>query len=472
MAVNPHIFREYDIRGVMDRDLTPAIVGAIGAEFATITRQALVAEGEIGAANRPLRLVVGRDGRLSSPVLAEALIQGMLQAGCQVTDIGLMPTPGLYYAAHRDQADAGIMITGSHNPPDHNGLKMVVQGRPFWGEAIRQLGQRLTLTPHPSRPGGERRLLDLRTEYRQRLVQEFEPGRPLKVVLDCGNGATGIIVPELMANLPGITSTILYPQVDGTFPNHHPDPTDPANLVDLQAKVAEMGADLGIAFDGDGDRLGVVDDQGGILWGDRLLILFARELLQRLPGSLVIGDVKCSQLLFDAVAQANGQPLMWKTGHSLIKAKMQETRAPLAGEMSGHFFFADRYYGFDDALYAAVRLLRLVAASPIPLSHQLADLTKVYATPELRLYCPDERKFAVMERMREQQQQIGSDRIEIDGIRVRLADGWWLLRVSNTQPALVARVEATHPAALHAIVAQLAEWLATEGVTIPAWELA
>ena len=459
--MNPHIFREYDIRGVADRDLTEALVTDLGTTFAAHVRE------KSGKA-APL-VAVGRDGRHSSPRLGACLAAGLARGGVDVVDVGLIPTPGLYFATHHFAADAGVMLTGSHNPPDYNGLKMSCLGLPVYGAEIQALRERLERGVEVgARPGRVRReeIIEI---YLRRLLQDYRPGRPVRVVMDCGNGATGVVAPELLKRLPGVAGEVLFAEVDGTFPNHHPDPTIPENLVDLWSAMQRTGAELGIAFDGDGDRIGALDEAGRVVWGDRLMILFARQLLKERPGQTVIGDVKCSQLLFDAVAAAGGTPLMWKTGHSLVKAKMKETGAPLGGEMSGHLFFADRYLGFDDALYAAVRLIEAVAAEETPLSGRLADLPEVYSTPELRLECPDARKFQVMERVVAEQRRRGGEYSDIDGVRVKRPGGWWLLRVSNTQPALVARVEADSREKLLDLVAEVETILAQEGIAFPAW---
>ncbi len=388
---NPHIFREYDIRGIADQDLTVSVVANLGTVFAAHVREQ---SGKVA----PL-VAVGRDGRHSSPHLGACLTDGLTRGGANVVDVGLVPTPGLYFATQHFAADAGVMLTGSHNPSNYNGLKMSRDGKPVYGAEIQALRERLNHGVIDSAQPGQMRQEAILETYLQRLLEDFRPGRPLKVVFDCGNGATGVVTPALLERLPGISGEVLFAEVDGSFPNHHPDPTIPKNLQDLRQRVQETGADLGIAFDGDGDRIGALDETGQVVWGDRQMILFARQILQEQPGETIIGDVKCSQLLFDAVAAAGGTPLMWKTGHSLVKAKMKETGAPLGGEMSGHLFFADRYYGYDDALYAAVRLIEAVATEAQPLSERLADLPTVYATPELRLECPDEHKFHIMARV-------------------------------------------------------------------------
>ncbi|HIJ85966.1 MAG TPA: phosphomannomutase/phosphoglucomutase, partial [Magnetococcales bacterium] len=376
----------------------------------------------------------------------------------------------LYFAMHHFKADAGIMVTGSHNPSDYNGLKMVKANRSVYGDQIQDLKKALMAAAFQDHPGGSIRQTDILATYLARLTQDFKPGRPVKVVLDCGNGASGVIAPQLLQQLPGIEGECIFAEVDGRFPNHHPDPTLPENLHQLRQRMQETGAELGIAYDGDGDRIGALDHQGRIIWGDRMMILFARQILATHPGATIIGDAKCSQVMFDAVAQAGGVPLMWKTGHSLIKTKMKETGAPLAGEMSGHLFFADRYLGFDDALYATVRLIEILAESPSTLAQRLSDLPEVYATPELRIDCPDEKKFQVMAHILKGEQKKGTEFSDVDGVRVRCPGGWWLLRVSNTQPALVARIEANSEARLHEIARQVAALLEPEGVKLPSWQ--
>ncbi|MBF0214578.1 MAG: phosphomannomutase/phosphoglucomutase [Magnetococcales bacterium] len=460
--INPYIFREYDIRGVMGRDLSPELFRDLGRTFAAHLRAESCRE--------VLTVAVGRDGRLSSPDLAAGMIEGLVQGGVRAIDIGLAPTPALYFATYRLEADAGIMITGSHNPSDHNGIKMMRAGKAVYGAEIQALKRRLEAGDNPVVPGGRREQVDLLEEYVERIAGDFHPGRSLKVVMDCGNGATGVVAGEILRRLSGVHGEVLFAEIDGTFPNHHPDPTEPKNLVALAERMRATGAELGIAFDGDGDRIGAMDAQGRILWGDLLMILFARDILSKDPGAAVIGDVKCSQRLFDAVAKAGGEPIMWKTGHSLIKTKMRESGAPLAGEMSGHLFFADRYYGFDDALYAAMRLLELAVARPGPLMDELANLPESFASPELRIPCPDEQKFIIMERILARLRDAGATLSDIDGARVRVPDGWWLLRVSNTQPILVARAEAQSPERLQAILQEVAALLAAEGVAFPAWQ--
>lgn len=488
-AGNAHIFREYDIRGIADKELSETLVANLGTVFAVHTRAAQADRtqvdrpqvDQVNAGKHPdqgkrMLVVIGRDGRHSSPRLAQSLAKGLARGGVDVIDVGLVPTPGLYFANYHFAADAAVMITGSHNPSDYNGMKMVRSNQSVYGTEIQTLRERLQEGVAVAEEPGEIRSEAILEQYLQRVTADFKPGRPIRVIFDCGNGATGVAAPQLLQQLPNIEGELLFSEVDGSFPNHHPDPTIPENLESLRQRMVETGAELGIAFDGDGDRIGALDETGRVVWGDRLMILFARDILQQKPGSTVIGDVKCSQLLFDAVDEAGGVPLMWKTGHSLVKTKMRETGAPLAGEMSGHLFFADRYLGYDDALYAAMRLIELLASTPETLSQRLTGLPEVFATPELRIDCPDDRKFQVMEtilemqRQKEKEQPQGVHFSAIDGVRVSSAEGWWLLRVSNTQPALVARVEAKSRAVLGCMVDELTATLAKEGVQLPAWQ--
>ncbi len=458
-----HIFREYDIRGLAGQELSESLMTGLGIAFAQHVRARRTQAG-------PFCIVAGRDGRHSSPALAQALINGLAQGGAQVIDCGLVPTPALYFANHHFAADAAIMVTGSHNPPEYNGLKMVRDHQSVYGAEIQAIRQRWEAGVLPVAETGEIQTGRVLERYLQRILADFKPGRSITVAMDCGNGVTGVVAPEMLVRLPGVSGDVLFAEVDGSFPNHHPDPTIPDNLRGLWHHMQETDAELGIAFDGDGDRIGALDETGRIVWGDRLMILFARDILAQKPGATIIGDVKCSQLLFDAVTAAGGSPLMWKTGHSLVKAKMRETGAPLAGEMSGHLFFADRYLGYDDALYAAMRLIELVASGPETLSQRLQNLPDCFSTPELRLHCPDDRKFQVMERILREQEARGTPFSAIDGIRVQTDQGWWLLRVSNTQPALVARIEAKSRAHLHQLVAELTVILAKEGITLPEWQ--
>ena len=466
------IFREYDIRGIADRELSENLVADLGMVFAMHVR----AEKEKAGSGSSLCIALGRDGRHSSPRLARSLAEGLVRGGADVVDVGLVPTPGLYFANHQFGTDAAIMLTGSHNPPDYNGLKMVRDGKSVYGAEIQALRQRLIQGVVPAVLPGKLRQEAILERYLARLTVDYKPGRPIHVIMDCGNGAAGVVASDLLKRLPNVVGEVLFAEVDGNFPNHHPDPTIPENLESLRLRMQESGAELGIAFDGDGDRIGALDETGSVVWGDRLMILFARDILRQQPGAMIIGDVKCSQLLFDEVLASGGLPLMWKTGHSLVKTKMRETGAPLAGEMSGHLFFADRYLGYDDALYAAVRLIELVAGGAETLAQRLHGLPEVFATPELRLECPDARKFQVMERilaeqrLQEQKKRPGVAFSDVDGIRVSTEEGWWLIRVSNTQPALVARVEAKSRAHLARLVDELTAMLAKEDVVMPVWQ--
>jgi phosphomannomutase len=452
---DPTILREYDIRGIVGTTLFPADAHALGRLFARVLAE---------AGGR--RAAVGYDGRLTSPELEGQLVDGLAAGGADVVRVGRGPTPMLYFAAATLGVDGGIMVTGSHNPPDHNGFKLVLGGKPFFGEAIQKLGQ-MALTLGPA--GAARGRVEERSvfaDYVARLAQDYDGKRPLSVVWDCGNGATGEVVARLVERLPG-RQILLNETIDGTFPAHHPDPTVAENLVQLQRAVQAERCDLGIAFDGDGDRIGVVDAKGRIVWGDQLLIVLARDVLRRHPGAPIIADVKASQVLFDEVARAGGKPMMSQTGHSLIKARLAETGAPLAGEMSGHIFYADGYYGFDDATYVAVRLLGVLARADESLDQMLDKLPPVFNTPELRLTCDDTRKFAVVEEVRERLRGRGADIVDIDGVRVRDTDGWWLMRASNTQAVIVARAESTSQAGLERLKKRLAAELAPSGLALP-----
>ncbi len=451
---NPTILREYDIRGVVGDTLGEADATAIGRAFARLL-------SERGGR----RVAVGYDGRLSSPALAAALIDGLTKSGAAVVGVGLGPTPMLYFAAFTLDVDAGIMITGSHNPADYNGFKMMIDKKPFYGADIQRLGEVAAAGDFIAGAGTvEERSVS--AAYIERLARDYDGERPLKIAWDAGNGATGDALVGLTARLPG-EHILLNQTIDGTFPAHHPDPTEPKNLVQLQAVVAEQRCDLGIAFDGDGDRIGVVDGKGRILWGDQLMVLLAGDIVRTRPGATIIADVKASQVLFDEIERMGGKPLMWRTGHSLIKTKMAETGAPLAGEMSGHIFFADRYYGYDDALYAAVRLLGVIGRGTADLATLRDRLPAVVNTPELRFPCSETRKFAVIDEVKRRLRQAAAEMSDIDGVRVRTPDGWWLLRASNTQDVLVARAEARDDAGLGRLKALLVKELALSGLTPP-----
>ncbi len=456
MMLNTSILREYDIRGIYPSTLNEQAARRIGAAFATTA----AAEGD-----GPL--CVGYDGRQSSPALTAALIEGIRSTGCNVLDIGVGPTPMLYYAVCTTQgARGGIMVTGSHNPPDHNGFKFMLGKKPFFGEQIKALAQ---VTPSAATSPGLLQHVDISAHYLTELRAAWPEGaRPLHVAWDAGNGATGDIMVQLAARLPG-THILLNETIDGTFPVHHPDPAVAENLEQLMHTVRDNRCDLGIAFDGDGDRIGVVDDAGEIVWGDELLALYAADVLQTTPGSTIIADVKASQGLFSEITRLGGHALMWKTGHSHIKAKMLEIGAPLAGEMSGHMFFADRYFGFDDALYAAIRLLGLLARSSVPLSELRRRLPRYVSTPEMRFVCEDDKKFAFIDAVKTRLQTAGATVIAVDGVRVQTPDGWWLLRASNTQPMLSARCEAKDAAGLKRLQAALGQALEAEGMACPSF---
>jgi phosphomannomutase len=453
---DPTSLREYDIRGVVGRTLHPADAFAIGRCF-----------GSILVRNGGKTVAVGYDGRLSSPSLEPELVRGLQACGLDVLRVGLCPTPMLYYAATTQETAGAVMVTGSHNPPDYNGFKMMLGRKPFFGEQIKQIGTMAANGDVVPEAAGSVRDLDVAAEYVTRLISDWDGGdRILNVVWDNGNGAAGNVLQRLVRVLPG-KHTVLNGEVDGNFPAHHPDPTVPKNLEQLIAAVKEQGADIGIAFDGDADRIGAVDDTGTMLFGDQLLVILARDVLKAHPKGTIIADVKASQVLFDEVGRAGGTPLMWKTGHSLIKAKMAETGSPLAGEMSGHVFFADKWYGFDDALYAAVRLLGIVARMDGKLSAVREALPHVINTPELRFDCPDTRKFGVIEEVAARLKADGATVADIDGVRVATEDGWWLLRASNTQAVLVARCEATSEAGLERLKAALSAQLAASGLAAP-----
>jgi len=410
---------------------------------------------------------VGYDGRLSSPELAEALVDGLKASGMEVLRVGRGPTPMLYFAATTLGTDGAVMVTGSHNPPDYNGFKMMLGKRAFFGEDIQLLGRMAAAGDVVGQAAGSDRAVDVADAYVARLVQDWDGGdRKLRVVWDNANGAAGEVLTRLLKVLPG-QHTVLNAEIDGRFPAHHPDPTIARNQEQLIAAVREQGADIGIGFDGDADRIGVVDDGGGILVGDQLMVVLARDVLRTHPGATIIADVKASQVLYDEIARAGGKPMMFKTGHSLIKAKMAEISAPFAGEMSGHIFYADRWYGFDDALYVAVRLLGIVARMDTTLEAVRQALPQVVNTPELRFDCDDTRKFVVVQEVAARLRAARADLNDIDGVRVLTPDGWWLLRASNTQAVLVARAEARDEAGLERLKAALVEQLLASGLEAP-----
>jgi phosphomannomutase len=459
---DPTVLREYDIRGIVGRTLHPKDAFAIGRVFGS-----MVVRGGGSDATATRRVAVGYDGRLTSPELEQSLVDGLKASGVEALRIGRGPTPMLYYAATKLETDGAIMVTGSHNPSDYNGFKMMLGRKPFFGQQIQQIGTLAAAGDMVPEAAGGEQAVAIADDYVARLLADWDGGdRMLKVVWDNGNGAAGDVLEKLVASLPG-EHFVLNGPIDGNFPAHHPDPTVPANLVQLIAEVRARDADIGIAFDGDADRIGLVDDTGAIMFGDQLMVLLARDVLKEHPGATIIADVKASQVLFDEIAKAGGNPLMWKTGHSLIKSKMAETGSPLAGEMSGHIFFADRWYGFDDALYAAVRTLGIVARMSGKLSAVRQALPHVINTPEVRFDCDDARKFAVIEEVASRLAAEGAKVSATDGVRVQTPDGWWLLRASNTQAVLVARCEAASTAGLDRLKAAVAAQLSASGLAEP-----
>jgi phosphomannomutase/phosphoglucomutase len=446
VEVASEIFRAYDIRGVVGETLSPEVVKVIGRAI-----------GSEAAARGVTSICIGYDGRHSSPDLADALASGIMATGCNVIHVGAVPTPVLYFATHQLQTGSGVMVTGSHNPANYNGLKIMLGGETLSGEAIQKLYQRIQTADFTSGQGAQSRE-DVRRAYLDRIVGDIAVAAPLKVVVDAGNGIAGELGPMLIEEL-GCEVTPLYCEVDGDFPNHHPDPGKPANLQDLIAKVQETGADIGLAFDGDGDRLGVVTNTGKIIWPDRLLMLFARDVVSRNPGADVLYDVKCSRRLAGVISEAGGRPIMWKSGHSLMKAKMKESGALLAGEMSGHVFFGERWYGFDDGLYSAARLLEILGIEDRHSDDVFADFPEDISTPELNVEVTESEKFAIIERLGELAEFGDGNISTIDGIRVDYADGWGLCRASNTTPVLVLRFEAETDEALERIKAVFREQL-------------
>jgi len=447
---NSTILREYDIRGIVGDTLTESDAYALGRTYAALARD----EGA-------RRIAVGRDGRTHSGMLEAALVRGLTEGGVDAVLIGMGPSPMLYFATHYLDVDGGIQVTGSHNPADYNGFKLLLNGNSIFGQKIQALGRRAA-TGDWSEGNGRTEEVDIREAYVDRLLEGFS-GRPYRIGWDAGNGAAGPILDMLLERLPGQHHAI-FTQVDGRFPNHHPDPTVEKNLEDLKRLVSDKQLEFGIAFDGDGDRIGAVDGKGRVIWGDQLLMILAEPVLEANPGAVLIADVKASQIFFDRVAELGGSPLMWKTGHSLIKSKMKETGAPLAGEMSGHIFFKHRWYGFDDALYAAVRLIEAVSSSGRSLTEIMDAMPKSVATPEMRFQVDEVRKFAIIDEVRDRLSGDGAKVDATDGVRVSTVDGWWLLRASNTQDVLVARAEAADEGGLGRLIAQIDDQLARSGV--------
>lgn len=449
-SFNPSALREYDIRGIVGQTIEEADAWAIGRSFGTILRR-----------KGGSRVALGYDGRLTSPALAAALARGLVQTGCTVVEVGLGPTPMLYYAEAELPVDGGIQVTGSHNPSEYNGFKMVMGHGSFYGEDIQKLG-RMAEAGDWDNGDGEILSHDIEDAYLERLLRDFTL-QPHAIGWDAGNGAAGRIIERLTERLPG-EHHLLYTEIDGNFPNHHPDPTEEHNLVDLKALVAAKGLEFGVAFDGDGDRIGAVDSLGRVVWGDQLLSILAEPVLQDHPGATIIGDVKASQALYDRIGQLGGKPLMWKTGHSLVKTKMKETGSPLAGEMSGHIFFGDRWYGFDDAVYAALRTIEAVDMLGGSLTDLKSAMPPMVNTPELRFDIDGSRKFAVIEEVLDRLAKSGADVDRTDGARVKARGGWWLLRASNTQEVLVARAEAPDDATLQLLLNDIDDQLQASGM--------
>ena len=438
MAINEDIFRAYDIRGIVETALTPDAVTQIGQAFASEAR-----------AKNQNTVVIGRDGRLSSPALASALSDGLRAGGCNVIDVGMVPTPVLYYATHKLETGTGIMVTGSHNPPQYNGLKMLIAGDTIYGDGIKSLYRRLVDANLDSGEGHYEQL-DVIPAYIDTITSDIQLARPLDIAVDCGNGVAGVLAVDLFRRL-GCEVTELYCDVDGTFPNHHPDPSKPENLDDIKQAISEHALDLGLAFDGDGDRVGIIDDKLNIIWADRQMMLYAADVLERKPGAQIIFDIKSSTNLARFIEQHGGEPLMWKTGHSFIKAKMKETGAELAGEMSGHIFFKERWFGFDDGLYSAARMLEILSRRNQSSSEVFAELPDSVNTPELQIMFEEGEHYAFMEQFKQQADFDNAEIITIDGMRVNYPQGWGLIRPSNTTPCLVLRFEAESQAALDEI---------------------
>ena len=442
MRLKPEIFRQYDIRGIVDEDLTPDSVEILGKAIGTYFRR-----------HDRRHVAVGMDCRLSSPVFADALSKGLLSTGCDVTDLGTIPTPLLYFAIFYKKIDAGVMITGSHNPPEYNGFKMMSGEETLYGPDIQDIYRIVESGTFIQDNAGSKHAYQIIPEYSDYVVQNIHLEKKLNVVVDAGNGTGGVVAVPIFKRL-GCDVIDLFCKMDGHFPNHHPDPTLPEALETLIAKVKESGADAGIAYDGDADRIGVIDDKGHIIWGDQLMILFARDILPSNPGAPVISEVKASKLLYDEIERLGGRPIMWKTGHSLIKKKIKQEKALIAGEMSGHIFFADRYFGFDDAIYSSARLLEILSRSAKKLSTMLADLPPTFHTPEIRVYASEAVKFKIVDAVKKELAK-KYPVVDIDGVRALFPDGWGLVRASNTQEALVLRFEANTKQRLQAIRAEI-----------------
>jgi phosphomannomutase/phosphoglucomutase len=427
--LKPEIFRQYDIRGLVDRDLTPESVQTLGRAIGTYFRQ-----------HNRKQVAVGRDCRLSSPQFSQFLSKGLISTGCDVIELGTIPTPLLYFAIYYKKMQAGVIITGSHNPPEYNGFKMMLGEETLYGPDIQDILHIIQNDEFIQDDVGKKEVYNIIPEYENYVVEDIKLQKKLKVVVDAGNGTGGAVAVPIFRKL-GCEVTALYCEMDGRFPNHHPDPTLPEALEVLIKTVVESKADLGIAYDGDADRIGVIDDKGNIIWGDQLMIIFVRDILPSNPGAPVISEVKASKLLYEEIERLGGRPIMWKTGHSLIKKKIKEEKALVAGEMSGHIFFADRFFGFDDAIYSSARLLEILSRSEKKLSKMLEDLPSTYRTPEIRVYASDAVKFKIVEEVKKEISK-KYPIVDIDGVRAQFPKGWGLVRASNTQDALVLRFEA------------------------------
>ncbi|MBI5058686.1 phosphomannomutase/phosphoglucomutase [candidate division KSB1 bacterium] len=450
--INPNIFREYDIRGVVADDLPTAVVVQLGKGIGTYMR-----------GKGAKRITLGRDGRLSSERIQHDLQDGLLATGLEITDVGMCPTPVLYFSIQHLGVDGGIMITGSHNPPEFNGIKMTLGKTSIFGPMIQEIRERIDAQAFAvSASRAPVQTYEVLDPYVTWLSRNLKLDRAVRVGMDSGNGVGGLVAPQIFRAI-GATVYDIFTEVDGRFPNHHPDPTVERNLTALKQLVAEKGLEVGVGFDGDADRLGVIDQHGTPIWGDQLMVLFARSILRHHPGAAIIADVKSSDNFFADVQRHGGRPIMWKTGHALIKSKLWEESAVLAGEMSGHFFFNDRYFGFDDGIYSACRLAEIVSQLDKPLHEELADLPRTYSTPEIRVDCPDDVKFGLVEKVKSTFKRKGHETFDLDGVRVRFSDGWGLVRASNTQPTLVLRFEANSEAGLQQIDHDIRDVLANEG---------
>jgi len=453
MDISSSIFKAYDIRGIVEKELTPEVVKLIGMAIGSES----IAQGERG-------IVVGRDGRLTGPMLSESLISGLIESGCHVVDIGMVPTPLVYFATYTKGASSGVMVTGSHNPPEYNGLKIMIAGETLSADKIQNLYSRI-VNQQFSSGSGSSTSINIDQDYMDTIKSDIVLERELKIVVDCGNGVAGNIAPKLFESL-GAKVTKLFCLVDGRFPNHHPDPSNPENLEDLIKEVIDTGADLGLAFDGDGDRLGLVVNKGNVVWADRQMILYARDVLSRKPGAKIIFDVKCSSLLPKDISEHGGEPIMSRTGHSFIKNKLKETDAELGGEMSGHIFFKDRWYGFDDALYTAARLLEIISKTDKTCAEIFAELPSSVSTPEINIHFDKQgQQYDAMDALSKNVDFPGAEINTLDGVRVDYENCWGLVRASNTTPCLVLRFEGRDKEALNSIKSQFKDWLETNNIS-------